>query len=113
MHLADEDILPSVSRRDPLRHHIVVWTASNRVFGCRSPQLLAVLAAALASSRPVAEAACTWLGRPPAADEQAHICQAVGQLTDLVRAEHAPSADTDTISASLTVRSAHDARSES
>lgn len=111
--LADRDRLPSVSRREPVRRNVTVWTAGNRVFGCRSPWLLAGIAAALASGKPVTDAVRTGLGRPPDATEKAHIRQAVGQLTELVRAEQATTAGTDTISASAAARPDPDAGSRS
>jgi hypothetical protein len=40
------DVLASVSRRDPAREHVRVWTAGNRVFGCARTDLLLELVAA-------------------------------------------------------------------
>jgi SAM-dependent methyltransferase len=34
------NILPSVSRRDPTRSLVAVWTSGNRVFSCKSPRAL-------------------------------------------------------------------------
>jgi hypothetical protein len=78
-HLVNGDVLPSVSRRDPVRHTVTVWTTSNRVFGCRSPRLLADIAVALASAESVTGPARTVLGRPPDATEHVRIRQPVGQ----------------------------------
>lgn len=91
LRLADGDVLPSVSRRDPLRGQIAVWTCGNKVFGCRSPGLLAVIAAALASGQPVTRAAEAHLGRVATATELARISQAAAQLTDLARQSAATS----------------------
>ena len=38
--LVPGDVLPTVSRRDPRRAAVRVWTSGNRVFGCRAPSLL-------------------------------------------------------------------------
>jgi hypothetical protein len=85
--LVHGDVLRSVSRRDPARRRAAVWTASNRVFGCRDPGLLAVIANALANGEPAAPAAASWLGRPPSPAEVSRIERAADQLTRLTRAE--------------------------
>ncbi len=85
--LVDGDILTSVSRRDLTRCRAAVWTASNRVFGCRAPGLLAVIASALADGEPALPAAGTWLGRPPNPAEISRIEHAADQLARLTRAE--------------------------
>ncbi len=90
-HLAEGNVLASVSRRDPIRQHVAVWTASNRVFGCRTPRLLAVIAAALANACSVAPVVETHLGRHPSRAEQAFIAAATAQLAELARAETATS----------------------
>jgi hypothetical protein len=38
--LVEGDILSSVSRRDPRRARVRLWTSGNRVFGCAAPSLL-------------------------------------------------------------------------
>lgn len=86
-HLVNGDVLASVSRRDPLRQHVSVWTGGNRVFGCRSPGLLHVIAAAMAAGGPTVSAVATYLGRSATSTEQAHIGHAARQLTGLARAE--------------------------
>jgi hypothetical protein len=85
--LIDADILPSVSRRDPRRSQVRVWTASNRVFGCRTPVLLAALAAALADSDIADSVTAAHLGRPPTEPEEHAAAAAIRQLRDLTRAE--------------------------
>jgi hypothetical protein len=85
--LVTGDILPTVSRRDPVRDRVRVWTASNRVFGCQAPALLARLADALARQSPVSSALTEHLGRPPNGAEHQAATQAIGQLEDLTRAE--------------------------
>jgi hypothetical protein len=91
LHLIDADVLASVSRRDPLRQHVSVWTGSNRVFGCRSPGLLAVIAAAMKASGCILSAAEAHLRRPATSTEQAHIGHAARQLAGLAQAETATS----------------------
>lgn len=90
VHLVDGDVLASVSRRDPLRQAVAVWTSGNRVFGCRSPVIAAVIAAALAAGNDARHAAETQLGRRASRKEQAVIGQAARQLYDLALAETSP-----------------------
>ncbi|GEM_PF-892542 len=85
--LIDGDVLATVSRRDPVRRQVCVWTSSNRVFACHNPGLLAALAAALAGGASVARAARTYLGRVPAGSERQAIAQAARQLAELARVE--------------------------
>ena len=39
--LVPDNVLPTVSRRDPIRGDVAVWTSGNRVFGSRNPSLVA------------------------------------------------------------------------
>jgi hypothetical protein len=91
LRLIDSDVLASVSRRDPLRQHVSVWTGSNRVFGCWSPGLLAVIADAMKASGCILSAAEAHLRRPATSADQAHIGQAASQLAELAQAETATS----------------------
>lgn len=38
--IVDGDVLHRVSRRDPLRTHVAVWTSGNRVYGSNAPRLV-------------------------------------------------------------------------
>jgi hypothetical protein len=53
--LVEGDILRSVSRRDPLRASVRVWTSGNRVFGCDAPERLLSVIDALAAGRSIEE----------------------------------------------------------
>jgi hypothetical protein len=81
------DIMPAVSRRDPVRGQVRVWTAGNRVFGCQAPALLACLAATLASEGSPGSTLAAHLGRPPAPAEDSAATEAIRQLGELARAE--------------------------
>ena len=81
------DIMPAVSRRDPVRGQVRVWTAGNRVFGCQAPALLACLAATLAAGDSPRSALAAHLGRPPAPTEDRAAAEAVRQLGEVARAE--------------------------
>jgi hypothetical protein len=66
---------------------LAVWTSSNRVFACRSPGLLAALAAAFAEGKQVSHAAAAYLGRPLMGSEPQAIARAAAQLAELARVE--------------------------
>jgi len=85
--LVSGDIMPAVSRRDPVRGQIRVWTAGNRVFGCQAPALLARLAAALASGDCPGSTLAAHLGHPLDPVEDRAATAAVRQLGELARAE--------------------------
>jgi hypothetical protein len=81
------DILPSVSRRDPLRSQVKVWTTGNRVFGCLDPMLASALAHALATGADPISSAATRLGRPISPAERRLTLIATSQLRDIMAAE--------------------------
>jgi hypothetical protein len=81
------DILPSVSRRDPLRSQVKVWTTGNRVFGCLDPMLASALARALATGADPISSAATRLGRPISPAERRLTLIATSQLRDIMAAE--------------------------
>jgi hypothetical protein len=85
--LIDGDVLTSVSRRDPIRRHVAVWTEGNRIFGCHSADLLAVIAAAVADHHPISQAIESHLGRRPDRTEQPAIDHALAQLAELAELE--------------------------
>ncbi len=49
LQLVPGDVLDNVSRRDPRREQVTVWTSGNRVFGCESPSELRSILVVLAS----------------------------------------------------------------
>jgi hypothetical protein len=57
------DILPSVSRRSPLRSEAALWTSRNRVFVSSDPRRLAEILAAAERGEPQAGAAAEVLAR--------------------------------------------------
>lgn len=57
------DVLDTVSRRDPRRAEVQVWTSGNRVFRCSDPETLAVALAARIKCRDEIAASADALGR--------------------------------------------------
>jgi hypothetical protein len=77
------DILPTVSRRDPRRRLVSVWTSGNRVFGCQNPAgLLRELRTLVCGTERIgvdhARGRC-----------HGHFDSVNGQLTNLISAERA------------------------
>lgn len=57
------DILPSVSRCDPRRSAVDVWTSGNRIFRCQNPHAFAWVAHAAPTGRGVRAIVEASLGR--------------------------------------------------
>jgi hypothetical protein len=89
MTVVEGDILDSVSRRDPRRAQIDVWTSGNRVFATRTPCALMLLAGALSDDGDVVEHLAADLGRSLTQDEKRNTLVAVDQLTELTATEAA------------------------
>jgi hypothetical protein len=81
------DMLTSVSRRDPARAAVDVWTSGNRVFRCAGPALFRVILSSLARGRDAEHDVASEMGRGLTDSEAALVCQAAEQATDLVRRE--------------------------
>ena len=73
--LVDGDVLPSVSRRAPVRDKVALWTSRNRVFASSDPIRLARVLSRLSG------------GEPLAADDRA-LAGRVNQLVSVERREH-------------------------
>lgn len=87
VHLLPGDVLPSVSRRDPRRRRVDLWSGGNRVFGCRSPGVLGQIGSALAAASPVLPAVEGWLGYPLNLDARSKVSHAADQMLELVECE--------------------------
>jgi hypothetical protein len=81
------DMLPSVSRRDPARADVDVWTSGNRVFRCAGPDTFLTILTALRTCADAVESVEAWLGRKLTGVEAATIRHATVQANDLVRRE--------------------------
>ena len=91
--LVADDVLPSVSRRDPRRAAADVWTSGNRVFACPQPAaLLAVLDALVAGEDP-AEALRRRAGRALEPREREHALALARRVEDVVALERAEYGD--------------------
>lgn len=85
--VVDGDVLPTVSRRDPRRDLVDVWTANQRVYGCANTDALATVAAAMAEGADAEAAVAGAAGRDLVGDEASWITEAVDQLSGLVDRE--------------------------
>lgn len=87
------DVLPSVSRRHPLRSQVDVWTSGNRIYACREPELLCVAAAATTLEVDPLHSAEAHMGRRLRQNEKMFLIDALSQLVDVVRTERIEYAD--------------------
>jgi hypothetical protein len=80
-------ILPSVSRRDPRRGPVDVWTSGNGVYLCTGSAKLLCVLRALAKGESAREAVEQLVGRRLSADEDRQIDALATQIADIVAAE--------------------------
>lgn len=85
--IIDGDVLPSVSRRDPRRAAVAVWTACNRVYACADVDVLISTARALDRNDDVVDAVAASLGRGLAEDEIDELRATETQLAQLMDTE--------------------------
>jgi hypothetical protein len=85
--LTPSDVLPTVSRRAPMRRRVHVWTSGNRVFRCEGSDVFAQLAAARATGLPTEKAVCDLIGRPLRPRERDLVARCISQLEALVAQE--------------------------
>jgi hypothetical protein len=83
------DILDTVSRRDPRRSDVAMWTSGNRVFGTRSPHALHAVVRSLACGGDPDATIEEMLGRRLARIEWCNIRCAGAQIFDVIDAERA------------------------
>jgi hypothetical protein len=81
------DVLDSVSRRDPRREMVDVWTSGNRVFGCASPGVLLWILQAMRDRESPEMIVASAVGRPLTRPERRNIRVAVDQVYTLVSTE--------------------------
>lgn len=85
--LVPHDILPSVSRREPVRELVDVWTSGNRVFRCCDCCTLSEIGQALAQGQAPFKRIATRLGRTLTEKEMQMVSAAASQFAELVRIE--------------------------
>ena len=85
--LVTGDILPSVSRRDPRRDLVDVWTSGNRVFQCAGGFVLTSILAAMAVGSSAQSAVLPALERPLTNNETEQVSSAVRAIEELVLTE--------------------------
>ena len=87
------DILPSVSRRDPRRRLVDVWTSGNRVFQCAGGFVLARILAAIAIGSSARSAVSSALERSLTSNEDEQVSCAEITIENLLLTESAELAD--------------------
>jgi hypothetical protein len=81
------DVLPSVSRRDPRRDRADVWTSGNRIFRCDGTGTLATVIDGMSAGEPPEIAVAMKLGRRLTDNEMVLVENAVHQLRNVVKWE--------------------------
>ncbi|OAI51263.1 hypothetical protein AYO44_05020 [Planctomycetaceae bacterium SCGC AG-212-F19] len=81
------DILPSVSRRNPMRAAAEVWTCGNRVFRCKGVGVFRVILSALGRGADVNAAVARMIGREPSSQERKMVQRATDQVIALAHTE--------------------------
>jgi len=87
LHLIEGDVLPSVSRRYPLRTKADVWTSGNRIFACHGRATLASILRAMTRGLSPPEMIAASLHRSLTKPEIAVISQTTREIEEIVRAE--------------------------
>jgi hypothetical protein len=85
--IVPNDVLPSVSRRDPRRADATVWTSGNRIFGCDGPGMLATVIDAMNAGELPEVTVGMQLGRALTHRETALVEKAVRQVRNVVKWE--------------------------
>ena len=85
--LVEDDILPTVSRRDARRKHVQVWTTGNRVYRCDGSNVFTAILHAIQTSEDPVPAAQRILSHP-INDRQARLVQLTAlQVQQIVQTE--------------------------
>lgn len=87
MPVVDGDVLPTVSRRDPRRAQVAVWTACNRVYACADVDMLIAVADAIDGGADVVDAVGAKLARGLADDEVDEVRTTEAQFVRLLETE--------------------------
>jgi hypothetical protein len=85
--IVPNDVLPSVSRRDPRRKGASVWTSGNRIFGCEGTGTLATVIDGMNAGEPPEITVGMQLGRALKSSETMLIESAVQQVRNVVKWE--------------------------
>lgn len=87
--IVPNDILPSVSRRDPRRKRAKVWTHGNRIFDCKGTNVLHKILYARNIGESPKYHVESHIGRKINKNEKNLILQAKAQIDDLIKKEGA------------------------
>jgi hypothetical protein len=85
--LIEGDVLPSVSRRDPSRGRVDVWTSLNRVWSSSHPRAIQGICRALAERSDPLTAVESDLSRTLSSQEREHVQRVADQVRNVIRLE--------------------------
>jgi hypothetical protein len=83
------DVLPSVSRREPLRRRADVWTSGNRVYRCEGPDILGLIVRAVGNNHDPRTAVASTIGRSLSRSEEQQVRATRRQVCALANREEA------------------------
>ena len=89
--IVDGDVLPSVSRRDPRRGLVNVWTSGNRVFSSQGTHILGAIMRAISANQSPHNQVAIQIGRELKTSESGLISNTVRQLIEIARFERSES----------------------
>jgi hypothetical protein len=85
--IVEGDVLPTVSRRDPRRDDVALWSATNRVFACDDPATLTEVIRARAAGISAVDVVAGAVRRSLGPDEADKVRCTVRQLDQLIETE--------------------------
>lgn len=85
--ITPNDVLTSVSRRDPRRQLADVWTSGNRIFSCRGGGILWHVLDAISQDHPPCSAVEAFIGRALQPTEISLVSNAIEQVLDIIDLE--------------------------
>jgi hypothetical protein len=81
--LVEMDVLPSVSRRDPRRDKVDLWTSGNRIFSTCGIQIVSIIVRALSAGLSAHDEVSAYLNRLLDPSESQLVSTTVEQLNKL------------------------------
>lgn len=85
--IVPNDVLPTVSRRDPRRKLARVWTSGNRIFDCKGPNVLQKILFAMTIGESAEEHVELQIGKKLKRNEKRMILRAKSQIKNLLKTE--------------------------
>jgi hypothetical protein len=85
--LVPGDVLKTVSRREPVRDQVAIWSSLNRIYASPAPQLMAVVIHSLERGRNPADCIAAFVNRKLNDLEEESVSQAANKIAELIDTE--------------------------